>query len=69
MTKLRALPDLSKLSAAEKDRLILRLHARVIAEQAKLNIDESARPRPERSQFLAGESNKTAAAKSGDDSK
>jgi hypothetical protein len=65
MTKLRALPDLSKLSAAEKDRLILRLHARVIAEEAKLNIEESTRRRPERPQFLAGESNKTAAAKSG----
>jgi hypothetical protein len=34
MTKLRPLPDLSKLSAAEKDRLILKLHARVRAEHA-----------------------------------
>jgi hypothetical protein len=64
MTKLRPLPDLSNLSAAEKDRLILRLHARVCAEEARLNIAESARWRPERPHFLAGEANKTPPAKS-----
>lgn len=68
MTKLRALPDLSKLSAAEKDRLILRLHARVRLEEARLNIAESARWRPERLHFLAGEANKTPPAKCGGDS-
>ena len=61
--KLRPLPDLSKMSAAEKDRLIVRLHARVRAEEARLNIAESARWRPERPQFLAGEANKTPSAK------
>ena len=68
MTKLRPLPDLSKMSAAEKDRLILRLHARVRAEEARLNIAESARWRPERPHFLAGEANKTPPAKSGGNS-
>ena len=68
MTKLRPLPDLSNLSAAEKDRLILRLHARVRAEEARLHIAESARWSPERPHFLAGEANKTPQAKSGDNS-
>jgi hypothetical protein len=68
VTKLRPLPDLSKLSAAEKDRLILRLHARVRAEEAKLNIAESARWRPPAPQFVAGEANKTPQAESGGDS-
>ncbi|NHZ62217.1 hypothetical protein [Massilia genomosp. 1] len=68
MTKLRPLPDLSKLSAAEKDRLILRLHARVRAEHAKLDAAESAHWRPDRPRFLAGEANKTPPAKPGDDS-
>ncbi len=57
MTKQRPLPDLSKLSVAEKDRLIVRLHARVRAEEAKLDIAESARWRVERPRFLAGEAN------------
>ena len=66
MTKLRPLPDLSKLSAAEKDRLILSLHARVRAENAKLaalEAEESARLQAERPQFLAGEANKTPSTK------
>jgi len=67
MTKLRPLPDLSKLSAAEQDRLILRLHARLRAEEARLNISESARWRMERPCFVAGEANKTPAAKLGGD--
>jgi len=67
MSKLRPLPDLSKLSAAQKDRLILRLHARVRAEEARLNIAETARWRvPERLHFVAGEANKTPPVKSGD---
>ena len=68
MTKLRPIPDLSKMSAAQKDRLIVRLHARVRAEEARLNIAESARWRYERPPFVAGEANKTPPAKSGDDS-
>lgn len=68
MTKLRPLPDLSKLSAAEKDRLILRLHARVRAEHAKLDAAESTRVPPGHPQFLAGEANKTPPAKRRDDS-
>ena len=66
MTKLRPLPDLSKMSALQKDRLILRLHARVRAEEARLNIAESARWRFERPNFVAGEANQTPPAKSGD---
>ena len=69
MKKLRPLPDLSKLSAAEKDRLIRRLHALVLAEGAKLDAGEAARLRPERSGFLAGEANQTRPAKLGDNSK
>lgn len=69
MTKLRPLPDLSKLSAAEKDRLIVRLHARVRAEHAELEAEESARWRLERPQFLAGEANQTPPAKPRGDSK
>ena len=65
MTKKPTLPDLSKLSAAEKDRLILSLHARVRAEEAKLGIAHSAFAPDERTHFLAGESNKTPPAKSG----
>ncbi len=64
MKKPRPLPDLSKLSSAEKDRLILSLHARVRAEQAKLaalEAEESARLLAEFPQFLAGEANKTPA--------
>ena len=68
MKKLRPLPDLSKLSAAEKDRLIVRLHAIVQAEQAKLNA-EQARLLPERPRFLAGEANKTPPAKLPEDGK
>jgi hypothetical protein len=67
MTKLRPLSDLSKLSASEKDRLILRLYARVRAEEAKLNIPESARWRPPQRQFLAGEADKMPPAESGGD--
>ena len=67
MTKLRPLPDLSKMSAAKKDRLILRLYARVRAEEARLNIPESARWRPELPCFVAGEANKTPPAKPGGD--
>ena len=63
MTKQRPLPDLSKLSATEKDRLILRLYARVRAEEAKLNIADSARWRVEHPPFVAGEANKTPSAK------
>jgi hypothetical protein len=69
MKKLRPLPDLSKLSAAEKDRLIRRLHAFVLAEEAKRDVEEEARLRSERSGFLTGEANKTPLAKLGDDSK
>lgn len=69
MKKLRPLPDLSKLSAAEKDRLIRRLHALVLVEAAKLDAEGEARLGPERSGFLAGEANKTPPAKLGDDSK
>ena len=68
MTKQRPLPDLSKLSAAEKDRLILRLYARVRAEEAKLNVAELARWRVERPPFVAGEANKTPPAKPEDNS-
>ena len=68
MTKQRPLPDLSKLTAAEKDRLILRLYARMRAEEAKLNIPDSARWGVERPHFVAGEANKTPPAKPGDSS-
>jgi hypothetical protein len=67
MTKQRPLPDLSKLSAAEKDRLILRLYARVRAEEAKLDNAASARWCVERPRFVAGEANKTPPAKFGGD--
>jgi hypothetical protein len=66
MKKLRPLPDLSNLSAAQKDRLILRLLARVRVEEARLNVAESARWRLEGPHFLAGEANKTPPTKSGD---
>jgi hypothetical protein len=68
MKKLR-LPDLSKLSAVEKDRLIRRLHAIVRAEEAKLDAEEAARLRADRPRFLAGEASKTQPAKLGDDGK
>lgn len=63
--KPRALPDISKLSAADKDRLILKLYARFRAEEAKLKLPESERWSIERVRrpFLAGEANKTPSTK------
>lgn len=60
MKKLRALPDLARLSHDEKDRLILKLYARTRAEVAKLdNPDfEHSVERVERP-FVAGEANRT----------
>jgi hypothetical protein len=63
MTKQRPLLDLSKLSNAERDRLILQLSARVRAAEAKLNVPDSARFCFERPRFVAGEANKTPQAK------
>lgn len=70
MKKLRALPDLAQLSHDEKDRLILKLHARARAELAKLdnpNFERSVE-RVERP-FVAGEANRTPSTKRGPDSK
>ncbi|PWF48677.1 hypothetical protein [Massilia glaciei] len=70
MKKLRALPDLSKLSHDEKDRLILKLYARAREELTKLdNLDfERSVERVERP-FVAGEANRTPSLKRAPDSK
>ena len=65
MTKKPTLPDLSKLSAAEKDSLILSLYARVRVQEAKLSIAHSLCEPDERTRFLAGEANKTPSGKAG----
>ena len=65
MKKKPTLPDLSKLSAAEKDSLILSLYARVRAQEAKLSIAHSPCEPDEGTRFLAGEANKTPSGKAG----